>query len=67
VLCGAVNDGNWYFELIQDRQQAQHLAPELIFGLRYCDAESISRLTPVGVELGQTSAPELSLATGASS
>jgi len=67
VLYGAVNDGNWYFELIQAQQQAQHLAPELIFGRRYCDAESISQLTPVGVEEVQTSAPELSLATGASS
>jgi nitrite reductase (NADH) large subunit len=67
VLYGSVNDGNWYFELIQTQQQVQHLTPDLIFGRRYCEAESIPQLTPVGVEEIQTSAPELCLATGATS
>lgn len=65
VLYGAVNDGNWYFELIQAAQKVQHLSPDLIFGRRYCDAELITQLTPAGVEEIQTSAPELNLATGA--
>ncbi|WP_299200524.1 FAD-dependent oxidoreductase [uncultured Amphritea sp.] len=65
VLYGAVNDGNWYFELIQQSQQIQHLSPDLIFGRRYCDAELITPFTPAGVEEIQTSAPELRLATGA--
>ncbi|MBN0987621.1 NAD(P)/FAD-dependent oxidoreductase [Amphritea pacifica] len=67
VLYGAVNDGNWYFELIQTQQQVEHLTPDLIFGRRYCEAESIPQLTPVGVEEIRTSAPELCLATGATS
>ncbi len=65
VLYGAVNDGNWYFDLIQTQQNVQQLTPELMFGQRYCDAEPIPQITPVGVEEVQTSAPELRLATGA--
>ncbi|WP_417227941.1 NAD(P)/FAD-dependent oxidoreductase [Amphritea sp.] len=67
VLFGAVNEGNWYFELIQAQQKAQHLAPDMIFGRRYCNAESIAQLTPAAVPHFDTAAPALSLATGATS
>ncbi|WP_019620384.1 NAD(P)/FAD-dependent oxidoreductase [Amphritea japonica] len=71
VLYGAVNDGNKYFELIQTQQPVQHLAPDLIFGWRYCETDSISKSITAGVpETPVSSAPdlnpqELSLATGA--
>ncbi|RTE64383.1 NAD(P)/FAD-dependent oxidoreductase [Amphritea opalescens] len=64
VLFGAVNDGNWYFELMQTKQKVQHL-PELIFGRRYCDVESIT--SSAGATDINASAPQLSLATGATS
>jgi nitrite reductase (NADH) large subunit len=37
VLYGAVQDGNWYFELIQQQQPVRHLSPDLIFGQRYTE------------------------------
>ncbi|MBQ0785551.1 MAG: NAD(P)/FAD-dependent oxidoreductase, partial [Amphritea sp.] len=59
VLYGAVNDGNKYFELIQTQQQVQHLAPELIFGWRYCETEAVSQSITTGESGVQLSAPEL--------
>ncbi|MEH6578964.1 MAG: FAD-dependent oxidoreductase [Amphritea sp.] len=44
VLYGAVQDGNWYFELIQQQRQIQHLSPDLIFGMRYIDEASLTDL-----------------------
>lgn len=38
VLYGAVQDGNWYFDLIQQHQPVRHLSPDLIFGQRYIDS-----------------------------
>ena len=35
VLYGAVQDGNWYFDLIQQQQPVRHLSPDLIFGQRF--------------------------------
>nr|WP_320135572.1 FAD-dependent oxidoreductase [uncultured Amphritea sp.] len=66
VLFGAVNDGNWYFELIQSQTKVQQLVPDLIFGRRYCDGDAIAQLTPAGAVNTDTAAP-LSLATGATS
>lgn len=37
VLYGAVQDGNWYFDLIQQQQPVRHLSPDLIFGQRYTE------------------------------
>ncbi|MDO3387460.1 hypothetical protein QWI17_16580, partial [Gilvimarinus sp. SDUM040013] len=60
VLYGAVNDGNKYFELIQTQQPVQHLAPDLIFGWRYCETDSISESITAGVpETQVSSAPDL--------
>ncbi|MDO6563847.1 FAD-dependent oxidoreductase [Amphritea sp. 1_MG-2023] len=65
VLFGAVNDGNWYFELIQSQQKVQHLAPDMIFGRRYCDSAAITESTSDSTTEVHTSPSELSLATGA--
>lgn len=46
VLYGAVNDGNKYFELIQTQQPVQQLAPDLIFGWRYCETEPSLNTAP---------------------
>ncbi|WP_290704554.1 FAD-dependent oxidoreductase [Amphritea sp.] len=73
VLYGAVNDGNWYFELIQAQQPVQHLAPDLIFGRRYCEAESITSGIPeIQISVPEHNSPilnpqELSPSAGATS
>lgn len=44
VLYGAVQDGNWYFDLIQQQQPVQALSPDLIFGQRYIDEQRLATL-----------------------
>lgn len=38
VLYGAVQDGQWYFDLIQAQADVRHLAPVMLFGKQYCTA-----------------------------
>ena len=38
VLYGAVQDGQWYFDLIQANTDIRHLAPMMLFGKQYCKA-----------------------------
>ena len=38
VLYGAVQDGQWYFDLIQAQSDVRHLAPVMLFGKQYCKA-----------------------------
>lgn len=36
VLFGDVQDGNWYYELLQQQIKIDHLLPTLLFGQAYC-------------------------------
>ena len=36
VLFGDVQDGNWYFELLEQQADIQHLLPNLMFGRSFC-------------------------------
>ena len=36
VLFGDVQDGNWYYELLEQQIKIEHLLPTLLFGQSYC-------------------------------
>lgn len=40
VMYGDVQDGNWYFDLIQDQQTIRAIRPHIIFGRAFCEKKS---------------------------
>jgi nitrite reductase (NADH) large subunit len=40
VLYGDVQDGNWYFELMQEQRDITAMRSKLLFGRRYCEPSS---------------------------
>ena len=40
VLYGAVQDGNWYFDLIQNKQNTRAIRPHIIFGRAFSEKKS---------------------------
>jgi nitrite reductase (NADH) large subunit len=46
VLYGAVQDGNWYFDLIQQQQAITPLRPHIIFGREYSEQRAARDFVP---------------------
>jgi nitrite reductase (NADH) large subunit len=46
VLFGDVQDGNWYFELLEQRINVTHLLPTLLFGQAFCSNLKQANDTP---------------------
>ncbi|MDI3325443.1 FAD-dependent oxidoreductase [Pontibacterium granulatum] len=40
VMYGDVQDGNWYFDLIQEQQTIRAIRPHIIFGRAFCEKKS---------------------------
>lgn len=61
VLFGDVQDGNWYFELLEQQINIKHLLPTLLFGQTFCSNLEQPSDTPSCVSTDQSiSAPLIS-------